>query len=73
MLVLMLLVYIALGWVLARTRFGRFVYASGSNPEASRLVGVPVARTLMILYTLSGLSGVASGLILAALDDPFER
>ena len=44
-LVLMLLVYIALGWVLARTRFGRFVYASGSNPEASRLVGVPVART----------------------------
>ncbi|MXW79886.1 MAG: ABC transporter permease, partial [Gemmatimonadetes bacterium] len=45
-LVLMLLVYIALGWVLARTRFGRFVYAAGSNAEASRLVGVPVARTL---------------------------
>ncbi len=60
-LVLMLLVYIALGWLLARTRFGRFVYAAGSNPEASRLVGVPVARTLMILYTLSGLSGAASG------------
>lgn len=66
-LVLMLLVYIALGWVLARTRFGRFVYASGSNPEASRLVGVPVARTLMILYTLSGLSGAASGLVLSAM------
>lgn len=66
-LVLMLLVYIVLGWVLARTRFGRFVYASGSNPEASRLVGVPVARTLTILYVLSGLSGAASGLVLAAM------
>ena len=66
-LVLMLLVYIALGWMLARTRFGRFVYAAGSNAEASRLVGVPVARTLMILYVLSGLSGAVSGLILAAM------
>ena len=66
-LILMLLVYIALGWILARTRFGRFVYAAGSNPEASRLVGVPVERTLMILYTLSGVSGAASGLILAAM------
>ena len=63
----MLLVYSALGWVLARTRFGRFVYAAGSNAEASRLVGVPVARTLMILYVLSGLSGAVSGLILAAM------
>ena len=66
-LLLMLMVYSALGWLLARTRFGRFVYASGSNPEASRLVGVPVERTLMILYMLSGLSGAASGLILAAM------
>ena len=66
-LVLMLLVYIALGWVLSRTRFGRFVYASGSTPEASRLVGVPVARTLMMLYVLSGLSGAVSGLVLAAM------
>ena len=66
-LILMLMVYIALGWVLARTRFGRFVYAAGSNPEASRLVGVPVERTLMTLYTLSGISGAASGLILAAM------
>ena len=66
-LLLMLVVYIVLGWLLARTRFGRFVHASGSNPEASRLVGVPVERTLMILYMLSGLSGAASGLILAAM------
>jgi ribose transport system permease protein len=66
-LLLMAAVYLALGWILARTRFGRFAYASGSNPEASRLVGVPVQRTRMILYALSGLSGACSGLILAAM------
>ena len=66
-LILMILLYLVLAWILAKTRFGRFVYASGSNPEASRLVGVPVHRTLVILYALSGLSGALSGLILAAM------
>ena len=66
-LLLMLVTYSALAWVLRQTRFGRFVYASGSNPEASRLVGVPVRSTLMQLYVLSGLSGAVSGLILAAM------
>ena len=66
-LALMLAVYASLSWVLSRMRFGRFVYAAGSNPEASRLVGVPVPRTLMWLYVMSGLSGALSGLILAAM------
>jgi ribose transport system permease protein len=66
-LILMVLLYLILSWILAKTRFGRFVYASGSNPEASRLVGVPVRRTLITLYALSGLSGALSGLILAAM------
>jgi ribose transport system permease protein len=53
--------------VLAKSRFGRFVYASGGNPEASRLVGVPVARTQITLYVLSGISGAVAGLVLAAM------
>jgi len=66
-LILMLLCYGALWVVLAKTRFGRFVYASGGNPEASRLVGVPVARTQITLYVLSGISGAVAGLVLAAM------
>ncbi|MGK9230459.1 ABC transporter permease [Inquilinus limosus] len=66
-LILMLLCYGALWVVLAKTRFGRFVYASGGNPEASRLVGVPVARTQITLYVLSGVSGAVAGLVLAAM------
>jgi ribose transport system permease protein len=59
--------YLALGWALANTPFGRFVYAAGGNSEASRLIGVPVERTLIILYVFSGVVGAFSGLVLAAM------
>lgn len=65
--ILMLIVFIALWLVLAKTPFGRFVYATGGNPEASGLLGVPVERTQMVLYILSGISGAAAGIILAAM------
>ena len=53
--------------ILSKTPFGRFVYATGGNPEASSLLGVPVERTQMVLYIVSGLSGAAAGIILAAM------
>jgi len=65
--ILMLIVFIALSIVLRRTRFGRFVYAVGGNPEASRLIGLPVERVQMALYILSGVSGAVAGLMLAAM------
>jgi len=51
-----------LGWFgLARTRFGREVYAVGGNPEASRLSGIPVRRTIFFVYVISGLcAGMAA-------------
>jgi ribose transport system permease protein len=65
-LILMLITFMVLWLVLTRSKFGRFVYATGGNPEASRLIGVPVVKTLMILYVLSALSGGCAGIILAA-------
>lgn len=65
-LILMVITFLILWLVLTRTRFGRYVYATGGNPEASRLIGVPVVRTLMTLYVLSALSGGCAGIILAA-------
>jgi ribose transport system permease protein len=65
--ILMIIVFIALSIVLRRTRFGRFVYAVGGNPEASRLIGLPVERVQMALYILSGVSGAVAGLMLAAM------
>ncbi len=61
------LVFLAFWVVLARTPFGRHVFATGGNPEASALLGVPVRRVQMTLYVLSGLSGAMAGIILAAM------
>ncbi|MEJ7762538.1 MAG: ABC transporter permease [Thermomicrobiales bacterium] len=48
------------------TRFGRHVLAIGGNEEAARLAGVPIDRTIIVVYVLSGgLAGLA-GAILAA-------
>jgi len=48
------------------TTFGRSLYAIGGNPEAARLSGLPVARNLIITYTLSGFLAGLAGLIAAA-------
>lgn len=64
--ILMVVTFVVLFWVLSRTRFGRYIYATGGNPEASRLAGVPTNRIQMRLFVLSALSGVAAGFILAA-------
>lgn len=48
------------------TRFGRSVLAIGGNEEASRLAGVPVMRTKILVYVLSGSLAGLAGAILAA-------
>jgi rhamnose transport system permease protein len=51
---------------LAYLRFGRRLYAIGSNPEAARIAGLPARRTLLLAYALCGaLSGLGGFLFLA--------
>ena len=66
-LIIMAVTFIVLWILLTRTRFGRFVYASGGNAEAARLIGIPVDRTIIVLYVVSALSGAAAGIILCAM------
>jgi ribose/xylose/arabinose/galactoside ABC-type transport system permease subunit len=49
-----------------RTTLGRRLYLVGANPRAARLSGVPVQRTLVIAYALSGLTAAIAGLALLA-------
>jgi rhamnose transport system permease protein len=52
---------IVLGVVLHATRFGRYLYAIGSNREAARFSGIPVTRVRVTVFLLSGLmAGVAA-------------
>jgi len=69
---IMLVVYAATALLLARTVFGRGVIAVGSNEEAARLAGIPVRRTKLLVYlitgALAGLAGVLQCAKLAAGD-----
>jgi ribose transport system permease protein len=54
------------GLILAFTRFGRYTYAIGSNPEAALRAGINVDWHLIKVYALAGLlSGLAGILNLA--------
>ncbi|GKW15090.1 L-arabinose ABC transporter permease AraH [Pectobacterium actinidiae] len=57
---------IAFGLLLNKTTFGRNTLAIGGNEEAARLAGVPVVRTKIIIFALSGLVSAAAGIILAS-------
>ena len=64
--VLALLAAGAAAFVLRATAFGRYVLAAGGNAPAARLAGVPVARTLVTVYALSGLLAGGAGVVTAA-------
>jgi ribose/xylose/arabinose/galactoside ABC-type transport system permease subunit len=45
------------------TRFGRTVYAIGGNEQSALLMGLPVARTKVLIYTLSGFLSALAGVV----------
>lgn len=50
----LLVATVVAGVVLARTSFGRMLYAIGSNETAARFSGLPVDRCKIAIYALSG-------------------
>lgn len=59
---------IAMALMLRYTKFGRHIYAIGSNEETARLCGVNIARTKMLIYTLGiALAGVSGVILLAKI------
>ena len=53
-------------FVLTQTTWGRRVYALGDNPEATRLMGIPVRKQLLMVYVVAGvIYGIAALLLVA--------
>src|SRR5215831_11028319 len=52
--------------VLSRTVFGRYVRAIGDNELASKYAGLPLARTKVWVYLMSGLLSGCAGVLYAA-------
>jgi D-xylose transport system permease protein len=54
--------------VLNRTRFGRYVFAMGGNPEAANLAGIDIRRmTLWVFVLMGALCGIAASIASARL------
>jgi galactofuranose transport system permease protein len=63
---LIALAVVAAGFVVLHyTRFGRTVYAIGGGEQSARLMGLPVARTKVLVYAISGTCSGLGGLLFA--------
>ncbi len=61
--VIMFVMMIGFSVLMRRTRFGRYVYATGGNEQAARLSGVKTNRVKLIVYMLSGAIAALAGVI----------
>ena len=61
---LIALAMIAVGiWLAHTTEFGRTVYAIGGSEPSALLMGLPVARTTVLVYTFSGFCSALAGVV----------
>lgn len=61
--VIMVVLAIVFSLIMAYTTFGRHVYATGGNEQATWISGVNTARVKLVVFTLSGLISALAGVI----------
>lgn len=65
--VLLLTFFVLVGsFIATKSRFGRRIYAIGGNIEASRLSGINVERTKLLVYAMNGFLVAVAGLVLSS-------
>lgn len=62
----MVIVAVVASFVLSRTVFGRWLYASGGNERAAELSGVPIRYVQTWVYVVSGVCSAMAGVILSS-------
>ncbi len=55
--------FVLLAIVTSNTRFGRYVYAIGSNPTGARQAGIPTTRYIVMVYMVSSVCAVLGALL----------
>ena len=64
--VVLLALFAAVGFVLPRTRFGRYAYVIGSNARGAKLAGVAIHRWRLAFYGFAGLLAAVAGCVTVA-------
>lgn len=57
---------VALYVLLSRARYGRYIFAIGSNPGAARVAGIRVPVQILITYVICGVAAAIGGFLLTA-------
>lgn len=52
--------------LLSRTVFGRQVYAIGNNPKAAEISGIPVRRTVVLVFVIAGFCAAVAAILYSA-------
>ena len=63
---LMIIAFAVFGFILARTKFGRSVYAIGGSKEAARLAGLNPQRIIMTCFMIIGILTSIGGIVFAS-------
>ena len=61
---LMIALVAVMAWILRNTAWGRHVYATGDDPGAAQLAGVPTRHRLVQVYLLAGLFSAVAGWVM---------
>ncbi|MBN9010105.1 MAG: ABC transporter permease [Rhizobiales bacterium] len=62
--VIWLILAVAASFLLSKTAFGRQLYAVGTSAAVAEFSGVPIVRTSVLAYTLSGFTAALAGMLL---------
>ena len=63
---IMIAALIVVAFLAAKTPFGRYMYAIGNNAAAARMLGIPVSRIRVLVFTLAGFLSALAGILMVA-------
>lgn len=64
--IILITIFLIFSFIMRNLRYGRYVYAIGSNEHASKLAGIPVGRWRILFYITSGFLAAAGGLLVVS-------
>ncbi len=63
---IMIIAFVIFGFILAKTKFGRSIYAIGGNRDAARLAGLNPTRIITVTFIMMGIMCAIGGVVFAA-------
>ena len=63
---IMVVAFLVFGFILAKTRFGRTIYAIGGNQSAARLAGLNPQRIVLLSFIMMGVMCAVGGIVFSA-------